>query len=83
MSAGAAAQQWLDADDVAFLDVVHAGAHCRDDAANLVTRRSQRGGLEVASVPVQVGAADTGVDDLYPDLALGGRTGRIFEDAQC
>ena len=40
MSALAAAQQRLDADDIAFLDVIDPVADCGDDAADLVSGRA-------------------------------------------
>ena len=80
--AAAAAQERFDADYIALAQAGYAGARGGDHAADLVAGRARGLGRKVAAVPVQVGAADAGVDHLHEHFALARRALGLVEHAQ-
>ena len=78
----AAAQQRLDANGVAFTNVVNAGANGADDAAHLVSRSSAGLRRQVTPIGVQIGTADSLTQHPDDDLLVAWRQIRILDQAQ-
>jgi hypothetical protein len=60
---GAASQERLYADKIAFKDVRHTRAHLADNARDFMTRHNARPGREVAAEEMQVRPADARAAD--------------------